>query len=129
MHARQPALRESRVVGRQPSVEGGLQEIADLLADDAVVAVARHEDEHRDEAVELVDAHQRPDARPLAQRQDRLGMLAQGRNGDLEEFVARIGFQYVDQRLAGMVAGLKPDLAITASALERRYGIFITERV
>src|SRR5690606_14219413 len=34
---------------------------------------------------------------------DRLGMLSKQRNLDLEELVPRIGFQDVDERLAGMV--------------------------
>ena len=67
MHAGQPAFRKGRIVGRQAAFEDCLQIGADLLAHDAVVAVARDEDENGNETIELVDAHQRPDARPLDQ--------------------------------------------------------------
>ena len=110
MDARQAAFREGRIVGREAAVEDGLEIGADLLAHDGIVAVARHEDDDRDETVELVDARQRPDARPLDQAEDRFGMLAQGRHGDLEQFVARIGFEHVGQRLAGMVVGIEAGL-------------------
>ena len=36
--------------------------------------------------------------------------LRSDRHGDLEQLVARIGFQHVDQRLAGMVAGIEAGL-------------------
>ena len=110
MHARQPAFGEGRVVGRQPALEDGLEIGADLLAHDAVVAVARHEDEDRDEAVELVGAHQRPHPRPLDQAENGGGVLPQDRHRHLEQFVARIALQHVDQRLAGMVVPVETGL-------------------
>ena len=102
-----PPSGKAGIVGGKPAFEDGLEIGADLLAHDGIVAVARHEDDDGDEAVELVDAVERPDARPLDEAEDRLGMLAQGRHGDLEQLVARIAFEHVDQRLAGMVVGIE----------------------
>ncbi len=98
-----PPSGKAGVVGRQPALEHRLQIGADLLAYDAVVAVARHEDEDRDEAVELIGAHQRSDARPLDQPQNGFGVLAQDRHRNLEQLVARIALQHVDQCLAGVI--------------------------
>ena len=110
MHPRQAAFREGRVVSREPSVEGLDEELADLDADAGIVTIPRHEHQHRDEAVELVDAVKNAHSRPLAEREDRFGVLAQYRHADLEQFVARIGFQHVDQRLARMIAGIEARL-------------------
>ena len=103
MDARQPAFREGRIEGREPALEDGLQIGADLLAHDRIVAVARHEDEDRDEAVELVDAEERPTRGRSTSARIASACLRSSRHGDLEQLVARIGFQHVDQRLAGMV--------------------------
>ena len=105
-----PPSGKAGIVGRQTAFEDGLEIGADLLAHDAVVAVARHEDEDRDEAVELVGAHQRPHPRPLDQAENGCGVLPQGRHRHLEQFVARIAFQHVDQRLAGMVVPVEAGL-------------------
>lgn len=105
--ARETAFRESGVEGGEPALEGRPQIVADLLADARIVTVARHEDDHRDEAIELVDAEQRAHARPLAKRQDRVGVLLQNRHRHLEQLVARIGFQHADERLAGMVGRIE----------------------
>ena len=122
MDARQPAFREGRIVGGEPPFEGRLQIGPDLLADDAVVAVARHEGDDRDEAVELVDAVEHPDARPFDQAQDRRGVLAQRRHGNLEQLVARIALEHVDQRLAGMVGRVEARLLDDRLCLRAQIG-------
>ena len=71
-------------------------------ADVAVVAVARHEDDDRDEAVELVAPRKDAHARPLLERQDGGGEVVERVLVDLEELVARIGLEHVEERLAGM---------------------------
>ena len=103
MDARQAAFGKGRIIGGEAAFEDGLEIGADLLADNRIVAVARHEDDDGDETVELVDAVERPDPGTLDEAEDRLGMLAQRRHRDLEQLVARIAFEHVDQRLAGMV--------------------------
>ena len=76
--------------------------VADRLAHAAVIAVARHIDEHRDEAIEAVAPREHAHARPLVELQDRQGEVVEHVLVDLEQLVARIGLQHVDQRLAGM---------------------------
>jgi uncharacterized peroxidase-related enzyme len=95
---------KGRVIGGEAPLEDRLQVVADVLPHARIVAVARHEDDHRDEAVEAVDAHQGAHARTFAERQHGHRVLSQQRRVDLEQLVARIGFQHVDQRLAGMIA-------------------------
>ena len=67
-----------------------------------VVAVARHIDEDRDEAVEAVPPRQHAHPRPLVELQDVEREAVERVFVDLKQLVARIGFQHVDQRLAGM---------------------------
>jgi hypothetical protein len=67
MHAGNAAFRKSRVIGGNATVIDGLQIGADLLAHDGIILFARHIDDHGDEAIEMVDARQNPDARPVGQ--------------------------------------------------------------
>ena len=69
-----------------------------------VVALARHVDQARDEPGERIAAEEQPDLLPLLQVQDLLGDPEQLLLVGLEQLVARIGVEDVDQRLAG-VAG------------------------
>jgi hypothetical protein len=103
MHAGEPALGEGGIVGGDMAVEDFGEVVADAFAHLAVVAVAGHEDEHGDEAVELVGARQGAHPGALAQRQHRLCVLAQKRHADLEELVARVALEHVDERLAGVI--------------------------
>src|SRR5690606_23408464 len=105
--ARQCSFREGRIIGRYASVESGLEISPDALAHFRIVPITRDEDDHRDKTVELVDAHEGAHTWPLSKRKDRLSVLAQDRYADLEKLVARIGFQHVDERLAGMIVGIK----------------------
>ena len=63
--------REERIEGRHAADEGARQIFADLHADVAVVALARHVDQHRDETVEAVVPRQHAHARPLVELHDR----------------------------------------------------------
>jgi hypothetical protein len=83
------------------------QVVPDRLAGVAVVTIPRHEHEYRDEAVEAVAARQHPHARPLVELQDRQGEMIERVLVDLEQLVARIILQHVDQRLAGMPVGIE----------------------
>ena len=74
----------------------------DALARDGVVAVARHIDEGRDEAVETVEAQEHAHRRPLAQPQDAVRGGEEIVLGNLEQLVARIVVEDVRQRLAVM---------------------------
>ncbi len=78
------------------------KELADAPADLAVVAVLRNEDEHRHEAVELVDARERADARPLGEIHDVDGEAVERFLVDLEKLVARIVFENVEESAAGV---------------------------
>jgi hypothetical protein len=76
------------------------EQLADAPIDLGRVAVARDEDEHRDEAVELVAPRQHADARPLAELQDGEGVRRERIHLELEHLVARVGLEDVGQRLA-----------------------------
>ena len=78
------------------------EKLADAVVDGGGVALARHIDEHGDEAVELVAARQHADTWPLAELQDGEGVGGERLHLELEHLVARIGLQHVGQRLAGM---------------------------
>ena len=96
---RQREIRKER--GDAPVIEIR-QPLSDPLAQIGGVAVARHEDEHGDEAVEAIAARQGADARTLLQPQDRHGGLVELLDLRLEKLRARIVFENVEKRLAGM---------------------------
>ena len=96
------AFREGGIVRRDVALEDFAEVLPDPLAHRAVVAVARDEHDDRHVAVELVGPDQRAQPRPLLQRQDAVREGEQQFLVDLEQLVARIGLQHVDQRLAGM---------------------------
>ena len=107
--------------GKAPAIQTR-QEIADAQAHRSVVAVLRDEDEDRDEAVELVDAGQRADARPLGELEDVERELLQRRHVDLEELVARIGVEHVHQGAAGIARRVEADILGDARDLEAQIG-------
>src|ERR1700752_3670025 len=88
------------------------QEGTDARADVGVVFLARNEGENGYEAIELVHPRQRPDARALIEDQDLYDEIVESVDVDLEQFVARIFFENMHQRLAGMAA------RVEAGALE-----------
>ncbi len=102
MHAHQRAFRkEQREGGHAPPIGVG-EHVADLLADRAVEAVARHVDQHRHETVEAVAPRQHAHARAFLELEDHQPEAQQRVLADLEELVARILLQHDRERLAGM---------------------------
>ena len=96
----QRRVREAGIVCRHPAPERVGQDLAGPGADARVIAVARHEHQHRDEAVERVAAGEDLHARPVVEVQhaqrgaQQLGLVA------LEQLVARPGLEDVAQALA-----------------------------
>ena len=102
VHAHQRAFREERIERRDAPDKGAAEIIADPRADVAVVAFARHEHQHRHEAVEAVAPRQHAHARPFVELQDGEREMIERVFFDLEQLVARIMLQHVGQRFAGM---------------------------
>ena len=100
--ARERPLRIGGIGGRDAALVDAGEELADAPAHRGVVAVLRHEDEHRDEAVELVGPRERADARPLGQVHDLDREAVERLLVDLEELVARIVLEHVEERAAGV---------------------------
>ncbi len=71
------------------------------------VAVARHIDHAGYEPAEVVLAHEQGDALAVLQMQDAHGGFQQLIDGNLEQLIARIGFQNVHHRLAVVAARLQ----------------------
>ena len=69
MDPRQSLGAKLDLIARQPAAERLDQHVAGALADAAGVVVARHIDEHRDEAPERVGAREQFGAGPILQRQ------------------------------------------------------------
>ena len=99
MQPRQHRLREANVVVDRRAVESLLQDLLDRLPDLGVEAVARHEDQAREEPSEAVPAEEEADARALAEVEDAHGDLEQVVFRDLEELVARVVLEDLDERL------------------------------
>ena len=102
---RQGAVGECGVIGRDPAAVGLGQDLAGALAQVGIVAVARHEHQHRDEAVERVAPLEQPYARPVVEVQYAQGRGQQVVFRSLEQLVARIGLQDVAQALFVVAAG------------------------
>ena len=115
VHAHQRAFREERIERRDPADEGAAEIIADLGADVAVVAFARHEHQHRHETVEAVAARQHAHARTLVELQDGERKAIERVVVDLEQFVARIMLQHIGQRFAGMAVGIEAGALLDAA--------------
>ena len=94
--------------GRHAAIESARQDRVNALARGCVVAVARHEHEHRDETVEAIEAQEDAHLGPVAQRQDAERSREQFVLADLEQLVARERVEDVGQRLAVMAVGGQP---------------------
>ena len=81
------------------------QDLLDPVPDVGVVPLERHVDEAREETPERVAPDEQPHAPPLAQMQDRDRRVVELILGDLEELVARIRLEDLDQRLVVVPAG------------------------
>ena len=103
--------------GADAALVGVGEIIADQLAVAAAVAVARHVDQNRDEAIEAVAPRQHAHARPLVELQHGEREVMQRVLVDLEQLVTRIVLQHVDQRLAGMA------VEIEAGAVHHRFDL------
>ncbi len=107
VHPHQRAFGEERIERRDVADKGACQIVADFRADMAVVAFARHEYQHRDKTVEAVAPRQNAHARPLVELHDGERKLVKRVLVDLEQFVARIMFEHVGERLAEMARRIK----------------------
>ena len=108
--ARHAAFRESRIIGRDMPVIDAREMVAHLLAHQRVVVFARDIDDDRNETVEVIDAGQDPDPRPLAQLHDLLAETHQCRHVDLEEIIPGIGFQRVVEHSTGMAVRVEVEV-------------------
>ena len=100
LHARQHRLVEMRVEIRDRAGERRREDRGKALAQPCVVALARDIDEAGDKAFERVLAHEQRDALALLQVEDADRGVEQFVLGDLEQFVAREGFEDMEQGLA-----------------------------
>ncbi len=107
LDARQRALGKERIERRDMAVEGAGEIIADQRPDAAVVAVARHIDDRRYEAVEAVAPRQHADPRPFVERHDRERELEKGVLVDLKQLVAWKRLEYVGERPARMAGRIE----------------------
>ena len=105
-----PAFRKRRVVCGDVALVDPGEIVAHLFSNPGIVILAGDVDDHRDEAVEVVDPRKRPDPRPLAQFHDLLAEPCQRRHVDLEEVVAGVGFKRVGQYPAGMAVRIEGQL-------------------
>ncbi len=87
------------------AVQRLLQDVLKPAPDLGVVALARHVDEAGDEAREGVAAQEQAERLALVQVQDLLHDLEQLVVAGLQQLVARIGLEDVDQRLARVAGG------------------------
>ena len=122
VHAHQRTFRKEWIERRDVADEGAAQIVADPGAQVAVVAVARHEHQHRDETVEAVTPRQDAHARPLAELQDGEREMVERVVVDLEQLVARKMLQHIGQRLAGMAVGGKAGARLDAGDLAAQIG-------
>ena len=89
------------------AVELPEQDLLPFLPQLGRVVLAGRIDQTRQEAFERIASHEQPEALPVAQVQYADGGAQQIVFGGLEQLIARIGLQDVDQGLAGMAAGLQ----------------------
>ncbi len=80
-------------------------------------------DEQRHETVEPVDAGQHAHAGAVCQFVDLLAEAFEETAVDLEEIVARIGFERIEQHAARMTARVEAEMLDDARTLSRNSGI------
>ena len=114
MQAHEHGLGDSRRVVDARGAGGASEDRLDAAPVLRVEAVARDEHEHREEAPERVTAREQPQPLALAEVEDPHGHVEQLVRGDLEQLVARVGVEDLEQRLL-VVAAVRE-----AGALEDR---------
>ena len=102
VHTGDAAFGEGRVVSRHTAIIDRLEVVADAFPGDRIILIARDIDDQRDEAVKAVDAGQNPDPRTIRELVDLHAEPRQKICIDLKQIVARVGFQRVEQKFAGM---------------------------
>ncbi len=98
--ARQRRVGQQHVELGRGAREGIDQDLLELPAQLGRVVLARHEDQARHEASERIAPNEQAEALPLAELQDAVGDVGEFVGRHLEQFVARVAFQDVGQRLA-----------------------------
>ena len=84
------------------AAKGVLEDVGHPQADRRVVSVARDVDEARDEAAEVVLAHEQLGAAPLLELRDRHRGLVELLDAGLEQLVARVALEDLEEVLAGV---------------------------
>src|SRR5690349_24718862 len=102
MHTGEWPLREEWIEGGDAARESLRKVGANLRANFAVVALARHVDEHRDETIKAVAPRQHAHARVLLELQNRDREVIEQVLVDLEQLVARVLIDDIGERLAGV---------------------------
>ena len=108
LDARQHRFRQMHVEFGAGAVERLDEDRLPLLAQLGRVVLARRVDEAGKEALERIAPHEQAEALALAEMQDSHRRAQQLVLGDLEQLVARIVLEDVDQRLAGVTARRQP---------------------
>src|SRR4030095_4067497 len=98
-------LRQMHVEFRAGAVERPHQNRFPLLPQLGSVIFARREDEGRHEAPEGIAPHEEPEALPFSQMENAHHDRVQVVVARLQELVARIGLDDIDERLSGVTSG------------------------
>ncbi len=92
------------------TAEAGLEDVGESLADAGVVAVAGQEDQDADIAAVGVAAYEDAQLAAPAGLHDPRGHRGQLVDRRVEQLVARVGLEGVDEGLAGVAVGIEADL-------------------
>ena len=122
MNARQRRRRELDRERIRLAADPLLHDLLHALAQERVVAVARHVDQARDVASERIAVHEQGDVRPLLQAQHAHRRRQQVVLRHAEQLVARQRLEDVQQRLAVMAGGrqARPDDDVAHLAAQQR---------
>ncbi len=104
------------------AAEALLEDLGEALADGGVVAVAGQEDQHADVAAVGVAADEDPELSAPAGLHDTRGHGGELVDRGVEQLVARVGLEGVDEGLAGVAVGVEAD------DLEHRLGLLAQQR-
>jgi hypothetical protein len=105
VEANEHRLGDPRRVVDADAAEGVLEDLLDPLANVRVVALEREVDEAGDEPAERVPADEEPHAPALAEVEDAERDLVELVLADLEQLVARVGLEDLDERLVVVAGG------------------------